>query len=520
VSEEVSEQPSGMQGGEALLRTLVASGVDACFANPGTTEMHLVAALDRVPEMRAVLGLFEGVCTGAADGFARVTGRPAMTLLHLGPGFANGIANLHNARRAASPVVNVVGDHASWHLDADAPLTSDIESLARPMSTWVGTARRVEDVATLGARAVAAACAPVGGPATLIVSQDATWSTGARPAAPIAPDREADATESDVAAAADVLHAGGVLLLGGRALRAPSLRNAARVAAGTGCRVLLPMFPARQERGLGLPAFDRLPYFPEQASAALDGPGAVLAGAPEPVAFFGYPAGRSRLVADDARVVALAPPGVDAPGAVAALADLVGADPSRELRAPVEPPTGDLGVGALGDAVAATLPADAVVVEEAATSGLGFAVAAAGAARHVSLHLTGGAIGQGLPNAVGAAVGAPGRRVVALQADGSGMYTLQALWTMARESFDVTVVVCANRAYRILQVEYMRAAESPPRAVAESLMRLDEPALDWCSLAAGLGVPACAVETADDLVTALRASFADAGPALIEARLS
>jgi acetolactate synthase-1/2/3 large subunit len=219
-------------------------------------------------------------------------------------------------------------------------------------------------------------------------------------------------------------------------------------------------------------------------------------------------------------VVALAPPGVDAPGALGVLADAVGEDPAHAERARAEPPTGDLGVGALGDAVAATLPDDAVVVEEAATSGLGFAVASAGAARHVSLHLTGGAIGQGLPNAVGAAVGAPGRRVVALQADGSGMYTLQALWTMARESLDVTVVVCANRAYRILQVEYMRAAESPPRDVAESLMRLDDPAFDWCSLASGLGVPARAVETADDLVTELRRSFAEPGPALVEARLS
>jgi acetolactate synthase-1/2/3 large subunit len=509
-----------MQGGEALLRTLVASGVDTCFANPGTTEMHLVSALDRVPEMRAVLGLFEGVCTGAADGFARVTGRPAMTLLHLGPGFANGIANLHNARRAASPLVTVVGDHASWHLDADAPLTSDIESLARPVSTWVGTVRRVEDVATLGAQAVAAACAPVSGPATLIVSQDATWSAGAAPAEPIEPDRAAAATPSDLADAIEVLRAGGVLLLGGRALDAEPLVHAARVAAGTGCRVLLTMFPARQERGLGLPAFDRLPYFPEQASAALDGPGVVLAGTTEPVAFFGYPGGTSRVVADGARVVALAPPGVDAPGALAVLAEAVGVEPEHEEHARAEPPTGDLGVGALGDAVAATLPDGAVVVEEAATSGLGFAVASARAARHVSLHLTGGAIGQGLPNAVGAAVGAPGRRVVALQADGSGMYTLQSLWTMARESLDVTVVVCANRAYRILQVEYMRAAESPPRDVAESLMRLDEPALDWCALASGLGVPACAVETADDLVTELRRSFSEPGPALVEARLS
>jgi acetolactate synthase-1/2/3 large subunit len=516
-----------VNGATALWQTLAAAGVGVCFANPGTTEMQLVAALDDVPAIRPVLGLFEGVCTGAADGYARVTGRPAATLLHLGPGLANGIANLHNARRARSPVVTVVGDHATWHLAADAPLTSDVEGLARPVSVWVGAAGAAPDLPVLGARAVAAACGSPGGPATLIVPQDASWDAAPGPAEAITPAAPRPPDDARVAAAADLLARGGVLLLGGAALHGEGLEAAAAVVAATGWRAVAEMFPARQSRGRGRPAFDRLPYFPEQAVAALEGPGVVLAGATEPVAFFGYPGRPSRLAPEGGDVVALAPPGTDVRAALAALAALArrgapsprpgaGSPPAGEPPAP----EGPLGVTSLGAALAATLPDGAIVVDEGTTSSLGFAAMSAAAAPHECLYLTGGAIGQGLPCAVGAAIGAPGSRVLALQADGSGMYTLQALWTMARERLDVTVVVCANRAYRILQYEYGRATESAPSERVAPLMSLDDPALDWCALAQGHGVPAVRVTSADALAAELRAAAESPGPVLLEAVLA
>ena len=186
-----------MNGADRLCDVLLANGVDVCFANPGTSEMHFVAALDRKPAMRCVLGLFEGVVTGAADGYARMTRRPAATLLHTGPGLANGLANLHNARRAHSPIINVVGDHASYHLRHDAPLTSDIESLAAPMSDWVRRVKSADAVGETVADAYRAACS-IPGVATLILPADSAWNPGAgraldarRPAA------EANAADGD-----------------------------------------------------------------------------------------------------------------------------------------------------------------------------------------------------------------------------------------------------------------------------------------------------------------------------------
>src|SRR5213082_1858792 len=175
-----------MTGAEAVLQTAAAAGVEVCFANPGTTEMALVNALDRMPSVRAVLGLFEGVCSGAADGYARMGGRPALTLLHLGPGLSNALANLHNARRARSPVVNLVGDQATWHRAADAPLTSDIVSLARPVSRWVRESRSAATVAQDAAEAIAAAQEPPGGVATLILPSDCQAAEAPGPVKPIA----------------------------------------------------------------------------------------------------------------------------------------------------------------------------------------------------------------------------------------------------------------------------------------------------------------------------------------------
>lgn len=510
-----------MNGGEALLRTAHAAGLEVCLANPGTTEMQLVAALDAVPGMRAVLGLFEGVCTGAADGYARMSGKPALTLLHLGPGFANGIANLHNARRAHSPVVNLVGDHATWHLAADAPLTSDITSLARPVG-WVRTAARgalTRDFLD----ALDAAGAPPGGVATLIVPQDLAWEEGTGPLPRRNQPTPHPVDERAIRSAAQALGAGAsaVLVIGGRALTERGLRAAARIAAASGCRVVHETFPARLERGGDLPVFPRLPYFPEQAAALLaDATRLVLAGTREPVAFFGYKGLPSRIATVECEMTTLATLGEDVEQALEALAAVMKSEaPVSGSAERVAPPTGSLTVESLGQAVASVQPEGAIIVDEAATSGLGYFELSRSAPRHSLLTLTGGAIGQGLPCAVGAAIACPGRRVIALQADGSAMFTLQALWTMAREALDVTVVLCANRRYRILQFELMRAGVAEPGPKALSLVELSPPVLQWTDLAKGMGVPSASVATADALVRALRQSLAEPGPMLIEAVL-
>jgi len=514
-----------MNGAEALLRTASAAGVDVCFANPGTTEMQLVAALDAVPGMRAVLGLFEGVCTGAADGYARMLRKPALTVLHLGPGFANGIANLHNARRARVPIVNLIGDHASWHLPYDAPLTSDIESLARPVSGWLRSSASAKELARDGADAIRAALTPPGQIATLIVPQDCAWSAADGPARVAPPPPASAVSDAVIAATAEALASRepAVLFLGGEALGERGLRAAERIAAACGCRVLTETFFTRQERGGDLPGFARLPYFPEQAREALSPcRHLVVAGTREPVGFFGYPDGRSRLAPDDARRHVLASPGDDVAGALEALAARLGA-PARP-DAPAHPqrparPTGPLDPARLGQAIAALQPEGAIVVDEAATSGLAYGALSAGAPRHSVLALTGGAIGQGLPCATGAAVACPDRKVIAFQADGSGMYTAQALWTMARESLDVTVVICSNRAYRILQAELSRAGIAEPGPNARALTGLSHPDLDWVALARGLGVPGSRADSAEAFCAAFERAVAEPGPALIEALL-
>ncbi|MFQ5698563.1 MAG: acetolactate synthase large subunit [Myxococcota bacterium] len=522
-----------MNGAESLMRSFAAGGVEICFANPGTTEMDLVAALDGAPGLRGVLGLFEGVCTGAADGYARMARRPALTLLHLGPGFANGIANLHNARRARSPVVNLVGDHARWHRAADAPLTTDIVSLARPVSDWVET---VEDPKLMGQAAAQALCAalePPGQVATLILPQDCAWEEAPGPTPPLESTPRRRVEEAAVGGAARALRSRpALILLGGDALSERALELAARVAGAAGCDVACETFVARVERGGGLPAFGQLPYFPEQARQLLEKySNLVLVASREPVAFFGYRGGSSSLVADACTVTTLAEPGWDAEAALEALAERLGAS-RRDARAPAPgshsaagaevptpPPDGRLGVGSLGRAVAALIPEQAIVVNEATTSGLAFAGLSGASRRHTTLQLTGGAIGQGLPCAVGAALACPERRVIALEADGSGMYTPQALWTLAREGLDVTVIVCANRAYRILQVELARAGVAEPGPAARALTDLSHPDLDWVSLARGLGVTGVRVDTAEGLGEALARSLATPGPTLIEAVL-
>jgi acetolactate synthase I/II/III large subunit len=510
-----------VNGAEALIRTLVASGVDTCFMNPGTSEMHFVAALDAVPEMRGVLGLFEGVATGAADGYARMTGHPAAVLLHLGPGLGNGLANLHNARKGHVPVVNVVGDHATYHKQYDAQLESDIETVARNVSPWI---RRAASTAGLGAdaaEAVAAALGPPGQVATLILPADVSWDGGGVVAAPAPVPVPRAVDTGAVEAVAKVLRSGAAgLLLGGHALGERALRAAHRIAAATGAQLLAETFPTRVERGVGLPEPTRLAYLAEFAAAQLDPlQHLVLVDAKAPVSFFAYPGKESYLVPRGCELHELAAADQDAE---AALEQLVEALDAPEASAPAagnrpERPTGALTAPAIAAALGALLPEGAIVSDEAQTSGLFNPGATVDAPRHTWLCLTGGAIGQGLPVATGAAVAAPDRRVVALEADGSALYTIQALWTQARESLDVTTIIYNNRSYSVLNMELDRVGAGLRGPRAEAMLDLHRPDIDFVALAEGLGVPATCAETAEDLTAQLEAALREPGPNLIEA---
>jgi acetolactate synthase I/II/III large subunit len=511
-------------GAATVLKAAAARGIDVCFANPGTTEMPFVGALDTPVGVRAVLGLFEGVCTGAADGYGRMLGKPALTLLHLGPGLANGLANLHNARRARTPIVNIVGDHASWHLRYDAPLTSDIESLARPVSGWYRAVASADSLWRDTADSVSAAMAEPGQVATLVVPVDFQQQPAPLQlpqAAANAPPRTVD--DERIAAVRQVLQSGrpAVILLGDRALTERGQVAAGRIAAATGARLYSETFPARTERGGGLPDIDRLPYFPEAAIAALAGAVVVLAGAIAPVAYFGYEGLPSEL-APASSLLPLAKPGDPADEALERLADALGAPrgvagAARSQHA-VDP--GTLTPQTIGHILANALPESAIVSVEGGTCGYPFVTASAVSARHTILTNTGGAIGQGLPVALGAAVACPGRRVIALQSDGSAQYTIQSLWTMARERLPVVMLITSNRRYGILQTELKRSGIDPgPQA--RRLTLLDDPPLDWVALARGYGVPATSASTGAELQRLLDAALAQAdGPALIEMRLN
>jgi acetolactate synthase-1/2/3 large subunit len=509
-------------GAERLLLAARAAGAEVCFANPGTTEMPLVAALDAVPGIRAVLGLFEGVCTGAADGYGRMTGKPALTLLHLGPGFANGIANLHNARRARTPIVNIVGDHASWHLQYDAPLTSDIHSLARPVSAMVKTIESTADIEGDTADAFQAALKAPGCISTLVFPVDHQQHPappGAAEPASIHASRKFD--ESRVQAVAQMLKAGKrvVFLLGGGALSARGQRAASRIGANAAARLFSETFPARTERGGGLPDIDRLPYFPEKAIEQLQAAEAViLVETIAPVAYFGYE-GLPSLLVDERRLMTLADVAECGEGALERLAQLVGssAPETGVLPSRYAIPDCALDPALVGKVLSNALPDEAIVSVEGGTCGYPFVTASASAARHTILTNTGGAIGQGLPVALGAAIARPERRVFALQSDGSAQYTIQSLWTMARERLPIVILITSNRRYGILQTELRRAGSVEFGPQARALTELDDPAFDWPSLAAGYGVPAVRASTTRALEAALGAALAHtSGPFLIE----
>ncbi len=516
-----------MNGAQSLMETLVRSGVDTCFMNPGTSEMHFVAALDDVPRMRGVLALFEGVATGAADGFARMADRPACTLLHLGPGLGNGVANLHNARRARTPVVNIVGDHATYHKELDAPLESDIDALAGNVSGWLRNSEKPAEVAQDAADAVAAACAPPGQVATLVLPADVCWSPADGPVDPVAPVGPGPVDPSVVEGVTRVLHdhrdePGSVaLLLGGTLGRRSELEAASRIAQATGAKLLSDVFPTRMERGAGCPSVERLAYLAEFAQMQLDGVRhLVLVGTNAPVTFFAYPGKASRLVPEGCTVHQLAAASDDCGAALVAVADALGAPAEGWLGALAhrpDRPTGALTAQTVCDALGALMPEGAIISDEGNTAGLFLTGATAGAPPHDWLCLTGGAIGQGMPLATGAAVACPDRRVINVQADGSAMYTLQALWTQAREGLDVTTVILNNGSYAVLNMELARVGADEPGPRASAMLDISGPTLDFVSLATGMGVPATRATTAEEFTEQLGRSLATEGPTLIEA---
>jgi acetolactate synthase I/II/III large subunit len=511
-----------VNGAQALINTLVDGGVDVCFANPGTSEMHFVAALDTVPRMRGVLTLFEGIATGAADGYARIAGRPAAVLLHLGPGLGNGLANLHNARRARVPMVVVVGDHATYHKKYDAPLESDIDALAGSVSGWVHRTGDTADVAVDTAEAIAETLAN-NQISTLILPADASWTDGAQvgetsPRRSSSPDVDSDAVESAAAA----LRSGEptVLLIGGDATRGAGLAAGGRISEATGARWYCETFPTRLARGAGVPAVERIPYFAEAVVAQLAGTKhLILAGAASPVSFFAYPDKPSDLVPEGCEVHVLAGPH-GAAAALAVLADDVAPDTTAAVAELSRPPlpTGALTAVSVAEVVGALMPENVIVVDESNTSSVPLTAATAGAPAHDWLTLTGGAIGYGIPAAVGAAVAAPDRPVLSLESDGSAMYTISGLWTQARENLNVTTVIYNNAAYDILRLELQRVgAGSAPGPKALDLLDLSRPTMDFVKIAEGMGVPGRRATTVEEFADALRAAFDEPGPHLIDA---
>lgn len=514
-----------MNGAQALIGTLVDCGVEVCFMNPGTSEMHFVAALDDAPGMRGVLATFEGVATGAADGYGRMANKPASVLLHLGPGLGNGLANLHNARKGQVPVVNIVGDHATYHKPFDAQLESDIETVVRNVSAgWNRVSLSTSELGSDAAEAVAASMGPPGCVATLILPADVSWTDGAQRGTPAPPASPSPVGDSQIRAVADVLTSGEpcALFVGGTALGKGGLDAASRIANQTGAKLLAETFPRRLERGAGIPTVERLGYLAEFAAMQMEGLAhLVLVDAKAPVSFFAYPGKESYLVPEGCTVHTLAGGADDVVGALQALADALGspadgATPQTSDRPAL--PSGELTARTIGDSLGALLPEGAVLVEEALTSGIFLSAPTAGCPPHTFLSCPiGGSIGEGLPAAVGAAIAVPDRKVISLQADGSALYTIQALWTMARENLDVTVVLFNNASYDVLNMELNRVGAEPPGPRAKAMLDLTGPVTDFTKLSEGMGVPASRATTAEEFNLQFHKALEEPGPALVEA---
>ncbi len=514
-----------MNGAESLVRTLVGGGVNVCFTNPGTSEMHFVAGLDKVDGMRCVLALFEGVVTGAADGYWRMTGKPAATLLHLGPGLGNGLANLHNAKKANSGIVNIVGEHATFHIQYDAPLTADIEGIARPVSHWVKTSTDAKAVAADGAEAIAIASTPPGQVATLILPGDTAWNEGSGVAqVPTIPTRST-ASEEAIKNAAALLtkREGTMLFLTDDGLKERGLALAGAIAQKTGARLMAQGSNAVLQRGAGRVPVGRVPFPVLQAVELLkDVEQMVLVGAKAPVAFFGYPDRPSIPTQDQCEFHQLTALPEDSIDALERLADAVGADiKDAPVQQPFTPdmPTGSLDPTKIAAILGNMIPENGIVVDESVTTGREFFPLTAGAPPHDWLQNMGGSIGYGMPVAIGAAIGCPDRKILALVGDGSGMYTVQALWTMAREGLNITAVIWANRTYQILKGEFNNVGAGTPGQKATDMLDIDRPELDWVSLAKGMGVPSARVTDCESLAIQLQQGLAEPGPYLIEAVL-
>ena len=517
----VDARNESMSGAEALVGTLADNGVTACFANPGTSEMHLVTALDSEPRIRSVLCLFEGVATGAADGYARVTGTPAMTLLHLGAGYLNAGANIHNGGRANSPMINVIGDHAVPHLQYDAPLTSDIAGLAGPNSRWLKSADKVEETGTLAAEAYAASFGPAPGPVSLLLPADSAWLEGGQKGGQVSPSPLRKVSETVIADAVTAIARAKnpVLIINGTALHEHGLQAAARLKAA-GLRVLTDTFYSKMRRGAGLFAPERMQYFAEAAVDDLAGSDLMLVvGTRAPVAFFSYPGRPSLLVPDGCDLFDLGDASTDSAATLAALADALGADAAAPVEGLTHPdaPTGELTAQAVGQSLARHMPENALVSDDGVSNSIWSYLATQTAQPHDWMMLTGGAIGQGLPLALGAAVAAPDRKTICLSGDGAGMYTNQALWSMAREGADVTTIVFVNHSYRILNIELYRTGAGNPGPTAKDMLSIGGPDINWVQLSESMGVPAVEAMTAEGFDAALAEAIAAPGPRLIAA---
>jgi len=515
-----------MNGAESLVKTMLASGVDTCFANPGTSEMHFVAALDTHPDMRCILCLFEGGTSGAADGYYRMTGKPAATMLHLAPGFGNAFSNLHNARKAGSGVVNVMGEHATWHLKYNSPLRGDTEGVSRAVSHWTRTSASAADVARDGAAAIHAARSNGGQIATLILPADTAWGAAGdaaeTAAAPPALHRP-DAARLDAAAAA-IRQPGTAFLVNGPALYGAGRVLATQIAKAAGCRLIAPLFAPRMERGAGSLPIEQMVYVIEANQEMLTGlHHIVCCGAEPPVNFFAYPGKTSTPEPPDCLITELCDPGMDV---LFCLEDLAERLDARGIEiTPVEPdlppmPTGPMTAASAGAVIARLMPENTILVNESVTSGAPIYAATVGAAKHDWLPTMGGAIGQCLPAATGAAVACPDRKVLALSGDGSAMYTLQSLWTMAREDLDVTVVIFANRGYQILRGELANLGVEHVGRNASAMFDVDNPTLDWVALAKGHGVDGARATTPEGFAAALRDGLDRPGPYLVEVVLA
>jgi acetolactate synthase-1/2/3 large subunit len=511
-----------MTGAQSLLQTLVNGGVEICFTNPGTSEMHFIAALDRVHEMRAVLGLFEGVCTGAADGYARMAGKPAATLLHLGPGLGNGFANLHNARRATTPLVNIVGDHATYHLRHDPPLATDIESIVKGFSGWVRRSRSAADVPADAADTIAAAMTPPGRVATLILPADCSWEESPEPAPAPAMPRATPVEPDRIRRIADLLRRREptVIFLSGGLCMEDGLRLAGRIARATGARIMGNRVNSRTQRGAGRVIIERLPYPIDPSLAMLRGTAhLVLVGSPPPVPFFAWPGKPNWIIPEACRIHVLATPEEDCLGAINDLAEELGASGDVSAVYPNQRPplpTGELTAEKVWRVLAALMPEHAIVSDEGITSSRDAEAWTVGAPPHDWLNVTGGSIGQGLPVATGAALAGPRRKVFAMESDGAGMYTLQSLWTQAREKLDVVTVIFANRAYKILRGELKQMGIAEPGPKAAAMLDLGNPGLNWVKLAEGMGVLGGRAGNCEEFTEHLRDAIRHQGPRLIE----